>query len=72
MNIPCPDSVIPHPSVNSMCVLETAREEGGVRVVGRAYRPQRIGEEGVDAREVCLQPMLIAPGRRCLFVCLFF
>lgn len=67
MNVPCPDSVIPHPSVNSTCVLETAREEGGVRVVGRAYRPL-LGEEGADTREVCLQPMLMAPGRIFFFL----
>lgn len=60
--------MIPHPTVNSTCVLETAQEERGVRIVGRAYRPQRIREECADTREVCLQPMLMAPGRRVFFL----
>lgn len=56
--------MIPHRTLQCTCVLETAQEERGVRIVGRAYRPQRIREEGADTREVCLQPMLMAPGRR--------
>ena len=70
VNVPCPDSTLPSPKVDSRCILETAQEgRGEVQGDGGDSRPQKIGEEGPGTREVCPQDLLVSPGTEVL---LFF